>query len=168
MSNDQRNITALNFYRATELHGALILAHLARRTSDPKLIIGVTRCSAQQILHSQQLAELIVSLGGAPAPVRATYQDMLAEVAGAPVTVVEVLVMTQTVERWMRRSDAMWIQSWLDDHSRKHGTEVSDVTRRYAQAEMRIARLSERNGSSTLDNLRKPERVPVGKTNTSV
>jgi hypothetical protein len=174
--DNHRDIAALNFFRATELHGALIIGQLVRRTSDPGLIHHLTRCCVRQVVHSMQLAESIVALGGCPGPVRATYQDLLAEVAGAPVTAVEALVMTQTVDRWMNahfparaaNSDSGWIQSWLDEHSRKHGTEVNEVRRRYAHAEMRIVRLSEGNRSSALDNLRQPPRIPVGKPNASV
>jgi hypothetical protein len=140
------------------------------------LIHDLTRCCARQIVHSMQLTESIVALGGRPSPVRATYQDLLAEVAGAPVTLVEALVMTLTVERRMnahlpadnRQRESAWMQLWLDEHSRKHGTEVNEVRRRYAHAETRIVRLSERNRSSTLDNLRESPRVPVGKPNASV
>ena len=172
MLNNPRDVAALNFYRATELHGAVIAAQMARRTSDPRLIINLTQCSAEQILHSARLGELIIRLGGSPAPVRATYQDLLAGFTGAPVTIVEILVMTQTVERFMAahfaRSDRTWIQLWLDEHSRKHRAEVSDVTRRYSLAEMRISRLSEGNRGSSLDNLGKPVRVPVREPDAAV
>jgi len=168
MSIDQRDMSALNFYRASELHGALIAGQFVRRTSDPSLIVGLTRLSAQKLAHSHQLAERIVSLGGVPAPVRATYQDLLAEFAGAPVTLVEVLVMTQCADRLMRAGAETWIQSFLDEYSRKHPAEVNDVARRYSHAEMRIARLTEGNRGSAFDNHGKPHRVPVRKPNTAV
>jgi hypothetical protein len=168
MQIHQREVAVINFFRATELHGALILGQLVRRTSDPRLIVELTRCSAQQMAYSQQLAEKIVALGGSPAPVRATYQDLLAEIAGAPVTLVEVLVMTQAAERLVRQTESRWIQSWLDDHARRHGAEVSDVKRRYSRAEAKIARLSEGNRSAAFDNLGKSLRVPVGKPNAAV
>ena len=172
MLKNPRDVAALNFFRATELHGAVIAGQMARRTSDPQLILNLTQCSAEQILHSARLGELIIRQGGSPAPVRATYQDLLAGFTGAPVTIIEILVMMQTVERFMTahfvRSDRTWIQSWLDQHSRKYRAEVSDVTRRYASAEMRIARLPEGNRSSPLDNLGKPERVPVREPDAAV
>ena len=168
MTINQRDTTALNFYRASELHGALIVGQFVRRTSDPSLIVGLTRLSARKLAYSQQLAERIVSLGRVPATVRATYQDLLAEFAGAPVTLVEVLVMTQCVDRLLRAAEDRWIQSVLDEYSRKHPAEVNDVARRYAHAEMRITRLAEGNRSSTFDDHGKSQRVPVGKPDAAV
>ena len=96
-------IALLNFYRASELHGGLILGQIVRRTRDPQLILSLTRHSAEEVMHALLWTETIIAIGGRPAPVRDTYQTRYAEAVGTPLTLLEVLALTQIFERRVYR-----------------------------------------------------------------
>ena len=74
MTITNSEISLLNFYRASELHGGLILGQMVRRTRDPNLILNLTKHSAEEVMHAQLWTETIIAVGGKPAPVRDTYQ----------------------------------------------------------------------------------------------
>lgn len=159
-------ISLLNFYRASELHGGLILGQIARRTRDPRLIPSLTRHSAEGVMHAALLTETIVAIGGTPEPVRDTYQARYAEAVGTPASVVEVLALTQVFEQrvfshftrhlrvpgihpavaaTLRRMihEKRWhvsrVKAWLDERAKERAQEVRDVLRRYALAEPRVS-----------------------------
>jgi demethoxyubiquinone hydroxylase (CLK1/Coq7/Cat5 family) len=158
-------IALLNFYRASELHGGLILGQMVRRTRDPRLILNLTRHSAEEVMHAQFWTETIIAIGGRPAPVRDTYQTRYAEAVGTPFTMLEVLALTQIFERRVyrhftlhlrvpgihpavaatlrrmieeERGHLSWVKAWLDEQSRARGGEVREVMRRYALADQRV------------------------------
>ena len=162
---DKAEISLLNFYRASELHGGLILGQMVRRTRDPELIMQLTRHSAEEVMHALLWTETIVAVGGKPAPVRDTYQNRYVAEVGTPITVREVLALTQVFERRVYRHFMLhlrnpqvhpivaatlrrmleeekghlsWVKQWLDKESRVRGTEVRDVMRRYALADQSI------------------------------
>jgi demethoxyubiquinone hydroxylase (CLK1/Coq7/Cat5 family) len=155
-------IALLNFYRASELHGGLILGQMVRRTRDPDLILNLTRHSAEEVMHAQLWTETIIAVGGRPAPVRETYQTRYAEEVGTPLTMLEILALTQVFERrvyrhftdHLRRPDLhpaiattlrrmldeerghlTWVKHWLDKQAATRPTEVREVMRRYAAAD---------------------------------
>jgi hypothetical protein len=165
MSVTNSEIALLNFYRASELHGGLILGQMVRRTRDPRLILSLTRHGAEEMMHAQLWTETIIAIGGGPAPVRDTYQTRYAEAVGTPVTMLEVLALTQIFERWAYRQFALhlrapgihpavgatlrriieeerahvsWVKAWLDEQAKNHGQAVRGVLRRYALADQRI------------------------------
>ena len=158
-------VSLLNFYRASELHGGLILGQMVRRTRDPRLILSLTRHSAEEVMHAQLWTETIIAIGGRPAPVHDTYQTRYAKTVGMPLTMLEVLALTQIFERRVyrhfilhlrvpgihpvvavtlrrmieeERGHLSWVKAWLDEQSRERGTEVREVMRRYALADQRI------------------------------
>jgi bacterioferritin (cytochrome b1) len=158
----QSEIALLNFYRASELHGGLILGQMVRRTRDPELILNLTRHSAEEMMHAQLWTEAIIAIGGRPAPVRETYQTRYAEEVGTPLTMLEILALTQVFERrvyrhfteHLRQADLRpviaatlrrmldeerghltWVKHWLDKQSATRPTEVREVMRRYADAD---------------------------------
>lgn len=162
---DNAEISLLNFYRASELHGGLILGQMVRRTRDPDLILQLTRHSAEEVMHAQLWTETIFAIGGRPAPVRDTYQNRYVELVGTPISTLEVLALTQVFERRVYRHFTLhlrrpnvhpavaatlrrmleeekghlsWVKVWLDEQSRDHGIEVRDVMRRYAAADQNI------------------------------
>lgn len=162
---DKSEVSLLNFYRASELHGGLILGQMVRRTRDPDLILQLTRHSAEEVMHAQLWTETIIAVGGKPAPVRDTYQNRYVEVVGTPITLLEVLALTQVFERRVYRHFTLhlrnpgvhpavaatlrrmleeekghlsWVKHWLDHQARDRGTEVRDVIRRYALADQQI------------------------------
>jgi bacterioferritin (cytochrome b1) len=174
MSVINSEIAPLNFYRASELHGGLILGQVVRRATDPRVIMSLTRHSAEELMHAQLLTEAIIAIGGSPAPVRSTWQTRYAQAVGAPRTMLEVLVMTQIVERRVyrhftihlgiagihpavaatlrritheERAHLSWVKAWLDEQSKEHGPEVRAVMRRYQLADQRVwESLSSENG----------------------
>ena len=162
MTPPKSEIALLNFYRASELHGGLILGQMVRRTRDPELILNLTRHSAEEVMHAQLWTEAIVAVGGRPAPVRETYQTRYAEEVGTPLTMLEILALTQVFERrvyrhftdHLRRPDLhpviaatlrrmldeekghlTWVKHWLDKQAATRATEVHEVMRRYAAAD---------------------------------
>ena len=74
MDITSRELDFLNFYRASELHGGLILGQVVRRARDPELVLDLTRHSAEEVMHAQLWTETIIAVGGRIRPVRETYQ----------------------------------------------------------------------------------------------
>jgi demethoxyubiquinone hydroxylase (CLK1/Coq7/Cat5 family) len=162
MTAPKSEIALLNFYRASELHGGLILGQMVRRTRDADLILSLTQHSAEELMHAQLWTETIIAVGGRPAPVRETYQTRYAEEVGTPLTMLEILALTQVFERrvyrhftdHLRRPDLhpaiattlrrmldeerghlTWVKHWLDRQAATRPTEVREVMRRYAAAD---------------------------------
>ena len=165
MTPTANEIALLNFYRASELHGGLILGQMVRRTRDPDLILNLTRHSAEEVMHAQLWTETILAIGGKPAPVRETYQIRYAEEVGTPISMLEILALTQVFERRVyrhftlhlrqpgvhpavavtlrrmldeERGHLTWVKHWLDKQSAVRPAEVRDVMRRYAEVDERV------------------------------
>ena len=165
MTTSNSEIALLNFYRASELHGGLILGQMVRRTRDPELILNLTRHSAEEVMHAQLWTEAIIAVGGKPAPVRETYQSRYAAEVGTPLTMLEILALTQVFERTVyrhftehlrrpglhpiiagtlqrmldeERGHLKWVKLWLDKQAANRPTEVREVMRRYAAADEQI------------------------------
>jgi bacterioferritin (cytochrome b1) len=151
MLDIHRELDLLNFYRASELHGGLILAQLARRVRDPDLVLALTRHAAEEVVHAQCWTETIIALGGTPRPVRHTYQARYARALRAPMSVFHVLALTQVFERRVfrhftlhlrrpgthpaicatlrrlldeERDHLSWVKTWLDDQEKLRGREL--------------------------------------------
>src|SRR5690606_2874368 len=77
----RHELNTLNFYRASELHGGLILGHLVARAREQSLIHNLTRHSAESLVHAQIWSETILALGGELQPIQATYQRRFSEIA---------------------------------------------------------------------------------------
>lgn len=162
---DNNEVSLLNFYRASELHGGLILGQMVRRTRDAELIMQLTRHSAEEVMHALLWTETIIAIGGKPTPVRDTYQNRYVEKVGTPITVLEVLALTQVFERRVyrhfmlhlrrpgihpavartlqrmieeERGHLSWVKYWLDDQATLKGKEVADVIRRYQVADQSV------------------------------
>ena len=165
MMPSRNEIDLLNFYRASELHGGLILGQMVRRTRDPELILRLTQHSAEEVMHAQLWTETIVAIGGKPAPVRDTYQTRYAEEVGTPISMLEILALTQVFERrvyrhftlHLRRPDVhptvaatlrrmldeerghlTWVKHWLDKQAATRPSEVREVMRRYSEVDERV------------------------------
>jgi rubrerythrin len=155
----------LNFYRASELHGGLILGQVARRTRDARLANDLLRHAAEEIEHARLWNETILAVGGRVAVVRDTYQAHYARALGQPVGVLHVLALTQVFERRVYRhfiehlhrpgtppvvqatlrrmveeekSHLSWVKRWLDGQARTRRDEVHDVMQRYTALDARI------------------------------
>ena len=155
----------LNFYRASELHGGLLLGQLVRRVRDPELILDLTRHSAEEVVHAQLWTETIIAVGGRPRPVKDTYQARYAREVGSARSVLEVLALTQIFERRVyrhfldhaaipgthpevrrtlyrmieeERSHLSWVKRWLDDKSQSRPLAVREVMQRFGKIDQRI------------------------------
>ena len=162
MDISPHELALLNFYRASELHGGLILGQMVRRARDPQLVLELTRHSAEEVAHAQLWTETILAVGGRPAPVRETYQTRYAACVGTPVGMLDVLALTQVFERrvyrhftaHLRRSGThpvvratlrrmldeerghlSWVKRWLDAQARTRGPLVADTLRRYREVD---------------------------------
>jgi bacterioferritin (cytochrome b1) len=165
MTPSTHEIALLNFYRASELHGGLILGQMVRRTRDPELILNLTQHSAEEVMHAQLWTETIIAVGGKPAPVRETYQTRYAEEVGTPISMLEILALTQVFERRVyrhftlhlrlpnvhpvvaatlrrmldeERGHLTWVKRWLDKQSLQRPEEVRQVMSRYAEVDERV------------------------------
>jgi demethoxyubiquinone hydroxylase (CLK1/Coq7/Cat5 family) len=165
MTPSHEEVALLNFYRVSELHGGLILGQMVRRTRDPELILNLTRHSAEEIVHAQLWTETIVAIAGRPAPVRESYQTRYASEIGTPISMLEVLALTQIFERRVyrhftlhlrqpglhpavaatltrmldeERGHLSWVKKWLDRQSVSRGADVREVMRRYAEVDERV------------------------------
>ena len=114
MEITSRELGFLNFYRASELHGGLILGQLSRRARGSELVLDLTRHSAEEVMHAQLWTETIITEGGEVRPVRDTYQARYASVLGPPATLLQVLALTQVFERRVYRH--------FTEHLRRPGT----------------------------------------------
>ena len=85
MQITQRDLDVLNFYRASELHGGLLLGRVVGRARDPKVVLALTRHAAEEVRHAEYWTATMLDLGGRPWPVRSTYQERYAAAVG-PVT----------------------------------------------------------------------------------
>ena len=155
----------LNFYRASQLHSGLILGQMVRRTNDARLILSLTRHSAEEVMHAQLWTETIIAIGGRPASTRDTYQTRYAAAIGAPSSMLEALALTQIFERRIfgeftlhlrapgihpaiatplrrliekERGHMTWVKAWLDEQSKVRSSEVREVMSRYTLADRRL------------------------------
>jgi demethoxyubiquinone hydroxylase (CLK1/Coq7/Cat5 family) len=162
MEITSHELALLNFYRASELHGGLILGQMVRRARDPQLVLALTRHSAEEIVHAQLWTETILAVGGRPTPVRETYQSRYAASVGTPVGMLEVLALTQVFERRVfrhftahlrrpgthpavqatlrrmldeERGHLSWVRRWLDAQAQARGPSVAATLRRYGDAD---------------------------------
>lgn len=158
-------LTILNFYRASELYGGLVLGRLVGRARDPLLIHELTRHSAEEVSHAQLWTETILAVGGRPFPTRDTYQARYAARLGRPASLLHVLALTQVFERRVYRHfldhlerpgthprvretlermieeekhHLSWVRDWLDSQEASRGAEVAAVMRRFAAADREI------------------------------
>jgi demethoxyubiquinone hydroxylase (CLK1/Coq7/Cat5 family) len=160
-----RELGFLNFYRASELHGGLILGHVARRARGSELILELTRHSAEEVMHAQLWTETIIAVGGRVQPVRDTYQARYARIVGTPTALVDVLALTQVFERRVYRhftehlrrpsthpcvcatlermleeekGHLRWVKRWLDEQAIARGSVVGETLARYTAADAEV------------------------------
>ena len=165
MQIDAVELARLNFYRASELHGGLVLGQLVPRVRDAALILNLTRHSAEEVHHAQLWTETIIAVGGKPAPLRDTYQRRLATRVGAPSSVFQVLALTQVFERRVyshfirharvpgthrtvraclermveeEKDHLSWVHDWLCAEGERRQVDVDALMRTYADADSAV------------------------------
>ena len=165
MQITDRELTLLNFYRASELHGGLVLGRLVQHVCDPDLIARLTAHSAEEVMHAQLWTETIVDVGGKPSPTSDTYQSRYAAAIGAPTSLLEVLALTQVFERGVyrhfvlhlrrrgthprvqatlrrmladERGHLSWVKEWLDRQTGARRDAIPMLMHRYSMVDAEI------------------------------
>ena len=165
MKITQCELKLLDFYRASELHGGLILGQLARRVSDSELMVNLIRHSAEEVGHALLWSECIVAVGGCPSPGKDSYQARYAAWIGTPTTPLQILALTQVFERRVyrhfseharrpgthpivcatlrrmlaeERGHLSWVRAWLDGQAREHDDDVVALLRGYAGVDAKV------------------------------
>ncbi len=165
MEITEPELDTLNFYRASELHGGLILGHLVARARDQSLVHNLTRHSAESLVHAQIWSETILAVGGELRPVQRTYQRRFSEIAGHPASLLHLLAATQVFERRVyrhflehlrrpgthrrvqtalyrmieeERHHLAWVKEWLDGRAQKRRVDIQRIIDRYAAADARL------------------------------
>jgi hypothetical protein len=99
MKVTEREAWLLNFYRNSELHGALLMGKLARNFRDPQLLVNLTKHCATEAHHAALLTETI-ERARIPFDVQTdTIQNYYAAEGGLPKKLVELLVLSETLEK---------------------------------------------------------------------
>jgi bacterioferritin (cytochrome b1) len=165
MEISPRELALLNFYRASELHGGLVLGRLVEHVRDPELMLRLTAHSAEEVMHAQLWTETIVAVGGRPKPTSDTYQARYAAAIGVPTSIVEVLTLTQVFERSVyrhfvahlrrplthprvqatlrrmlddERGHLSWVREWLDRQTGARREALPALLRRYTAIDTTI------------------------------
>ena len=165
MDISPRELALLNFYRASELQGGLVLGRLVEHVRDPELILRLTAHSAEEVLHAQLWTETIVAVGGRPSPTADTYQARYAAAIGVPTSMVEVLTLTQVFERSVyrhfvshlrrpgthpsvkatlrrmlddERGHLSWVKEWLEGQTGARRAAVPALMQRYSEIDTSI------------------------------
>jgi hypothetical protein len=95
----EREIWILNFYRNSELHGALLMGRLARAVTDTRLLLNLTKHCATEARHAAMLSETIVEAGGTLDPKIPTVQEHYSSKGGVPTALADLLVLSEVLEQ---------------------------------------------------------------------
>jgi bacterioferritin (cytochrome b1) len=98
MPPTDREMWLLNFFRNSELHGALLMGRLARSLSGTELLTNITRHCATEAHHAALLTEVIADLGGEIDPKTGTIQERYSREGGVPKALVDLLVLSEVLE----------------------------------------------------------------------
>jgi demethoxyubiquinone hydroxylase (CLK1/Coq7/Cat5 family) len=154
----------LNYYRASEINGALFFGRITRVVRGP-LQVDVTHHFADEAAHANYWTECLSDLGYNPSRQIPAYQDQYFEAAGIPASLMEVLAITlvfekraislysshlrsaphprvrQTLERIMldERWHVKYVRDALQELSVRYGEElVTETLDRYAAADQEV------------------------------
>jgi len=93
----------LNWYRQSELEGALLLGRMVRYADDPTVVGELTRHAADEARHSWLWQKTITRLQLAPVRIHRSYQSFYATEGAAPQRLGEVLALTHVFEHRVDR-----------------------------------------------------------------
>lgn len=100
MTPEHRNLAwRLNWYRQSELEGALLLGRMVRAAKSASLIQKLTRHAADEARHAAIWADAIVEIGLPSIRIFRSYQSLYGDKGGMPVGLQEVMAFTQIFER---------------------------------------------------------------------
>jgi rubrerythrin len=93
----------LNWFRQSELEGALLLGRMVGTVESRDIALRLTRHSAEEAEHSRLWAEVIDELDLPHIRIFRSYQSFYLQQSGPPATLLEVLSFTQVFERRVHR-----------------------------------------------------------------
>jgi rubrerythrin len=93
----------LNWYRQSELEGALLLGRMVGTVEDHELILRLTRHATEEAEHSRIWADVIEELELPSVRIFHSYQSFYLRHGGAPATLVDVLAFTHIFEQRVHR-----------------------------------------------------------------
>ena len=93
----------LNWYRQSELEGALLLGRMIRRVTDPYLVSQLTRHCADEARHAWLWARTLEALDLPAVRIRRSYQSFYLDEISAPRGLTEVLALTHVFEHRVDR-----------------------------------------------------------------
>lgn len=152
----------VNWYRHSELEGAMLLGRFVRQASDPYLVRELTRHAAEEARHAWLWTRAIDAAGLPTLRIHRSYQSFYRDELAPPRSLLEVLALTHVFEQRVeqhftdelscvgvpepiRRAFALmlrdeqhhlrWIGQWLARHS-----EAVVVLNRYRAADERVVR----------------------------
>ena len=88
----------LNWYRQSELEGALLLGRIVRQVRDPYLIGQLTRHCADEARHAWLWERTLLRLGLPSVRIFRSYQSFYLDDTGPPRSIEEVLALTHVFE----------------------------------------------------------------------
>ena len=89
----------LSYYRGCEIGGALFFGQLAARLKPGQIQIDLTRHFADEAEHARLWTDALTALDAQPIAISERYQDRYLKEAGLPVSLMEVLAVTQVFEQ---------------------------------------------------------------------
>jgi hypothetical protein len=102
--HDRRNLAwKLNWYRQSELDGALLLGRLVRQAREPYLVQQLTRHCADEARHSWLWQRTIIRLGLPTLGIARSYQSFYLDEIRAPRSLCETLALTHIFEHRVHR-----------------------------------------------------------------
>jgi len=121
MGLTEREAWLANFYRNSELHGALLMGRLARTMKDDTLLVEMTAHCATEARHASMLSRAIATAGAHLDPNVPTIQEAYGAEGGVPTALVDILVLSETLEAIVAEMEAKhgaehagWIEQALD------------------------------------------------------
>lgn len=93
----------LNWYRQSELEGALLLGRMIRHVTDPYLVGRLTRHSADEARHAWLWARTLEALDLPTVQIRRSYQSFYLDEISAPRGLADVLALTHVFEQRVDR-----------------------------------------------------------------
>ena len=104
MNAATRNLAwKLNWYRQSELEGALLLGRMVRTVEDGDVALRLTRHCAEEAEHSRIWSEVITTLALPHIRIFQSYQSFYLRESGPPASLLDVLSFTQIFERRVHR-----------------------------------------------------------------
>jgi bacterioferritin (cytochrome b1) len=165
MLNDN-DLWTLSYYRYSEISGALFFSSLLKVFRTGTVGRDLTKHAADESQHAWYWTQAIHEHGQEPVKVDKTYQEQYMEAIGMPVSLMEILAVTQTFEKrvisqYARHAQMegldpvvaatlkrimedekwhiQWIQQALKDLEPDYGKDVIDSTlKRYGDADKEI------------------------------